>query len=122
MTGPPPTHSEKMIDAGFERWLRAVINPQADPAHGNSVALDDFSKDGMTEYAYPKEFTVHGDLYQWTASSAHTKGRHLCTHYEIWFYGPAFGPGRRISTGGPTKAKIRRGLRVIYQFYREEPL
>lgn len=111
-----------MSDAGFERWLRSVINPQADPAHGNAAALDDFSKDGMTEYAYPKEFTVCGDAYRWTVSTAHTKGRHLCTHYEIWFYGPAFGPGRRIGTGVPTKALIRRGLRVIHQFYMEELL
>lgn len=111
-----------MIDTGFERWIRDVINPQADPAHGNAAALDDFSKDGMTEYTYPKRFTVCGDTYRWTVSSAHTRGRHLCTHYELWFFGPAFGTGRRIGTGGPTKAMIRRGLRLIYQFYREESL
>jgi hypothetical protein len=60
---------------------------------------------------------VSGDAYMWSVSSAHTKGRHLCTHYEIWFFGPAFGSGQRIATGSPTKAKIRCGLRKIYDYY-----
>ena len=71
----------------------------------------------MREYCYPKEFTVSGDAYMWSVSIAHTKGRYLCTHYEIWFFGPAFGSGQRIATGSPTKAKIRRGLRKIYDYY-----
>ena len=60
---------------------------------------------------------VSGDAYMWSVSSAHTKRRHLCTHYEIWFFGPAFGSGQRIATGSPTKAKIRCGLRKIYDYY-----
>ena len=101
----------------FLQWLREIIQPQADPSRGNAVALDDFSPDGMREYCYPKEFTVNGDAYCWTISIAHTKGRYLCTHYEIWFFGPVFGPGRRIATGSPSKAKIRKGLRQIYYYY-----
>ena len=77
--------------SSFLLWLREVVQPQADPRSGNAAALDDFSPDGMREYCYPKEFTVSGDAYMWSVSSAHTKRRHLCTHYEIWFFGPAFG-------------------------------
>ena len=72
-------------ESSFLLWLREVVQPQADPRSGNAAALDDFSPDGMREYCYPKEFTVSGDAYMWSVSSAHTKGRHLCTHYEIWF-------------------------------------
>lgn len=103
----------------FNQWVRSVINSQADPAHGNSAALDDFSPDGMSEFCYPKDFVVNGDSYMWAVSSAHTKGRHLCTHYEIWFFGPAFGAGRRIATGNPTKSSIRKGLRIVFEYYRE---
>ena len=74
-------------EPSFLLWLREVVQPQADPRSGNAAALDDFSPDGMREYCYPKEFTVSGDAYMWSVSSAHTKGRHLCTHYEIWFSG-----------------------------------
>ena len=94
--------------SSFLLWLREVVQAQADPRSGNAAALDDFSPDGMREYCYPKEFTVSGDAYMWSVSIAHTNGRYLCTHYEIWFFGPAF---------GPTKAKIRRGLRKIYDYY-----
>ena len=80
-------------EPSFLLWLREVVQPQADPRSGNAAALDDFSPDGMRE------------------------GRHLCTHYEIWFFGPAFGSGQRIATGSPTKAKIRCGLRKIYDYY-----
>lgn len=103
----------------FVQWVRAVINTQADPRCGNSAALDDFSPDGMSEFCYPKKFTVAGDAYCWTISGAHTKGRHHCTHYEIWFFGKAFGSGLKIATVGPTKAKIRKGLRQIYEYYME---
>lgn len=103
--------------SSFLLWLREVVQPQSDPLSGNAVALDDFSPDGMREYCYPKEFTVSGDAYMWSVSIAHTKKRYLCTHYEIWFFGPAFGSGQRIATGSPTKAKIRRGLRKIYDYY-----
>ena len=102
---------------GFLPWLREVIQPQADPAKANAVALDDFSRDGMKEYCYPKSFVVQGDSYFWSVSTAHTKGRHLCTHYELWFHGPAFAPCQRIATGAVTKAAIRKGLRQIYRYY-----
>lgn len=107
-----------MGDISFTQWVRTVINPQADPGQNNAVALDDFSRDGMAEYCYPKEFTVNGDVYRWTVSTSHTPRRHLCTHHEIWFFGPAFGAGRRVATGSPDKTKVRRGLRIIYQFYK----
>lgn len=61
-------------EPSFLLWLREVVQPQADPRSGNAAALDDFSPDGMREYCYPKEFTVSGDAYMWSVSSAHTKG------------------------------------------------
>ena len=67
----------------FLLWLRVVVQPQADPNSGNTAVLDDFSSDGMREYCYPKEFAVSGDAYMWSVSITHTKGRYLCTHYEI---------------------------------------
>ena len=86
---------ERMVDImkynnrkEFIQWIRDVINTQATP-NGNSVCLDDFSKDEMTEYSYPKEFTVNGDRYYWNVSTAHTKSRHFTTHYELGFSGTA---------------------------------
>jgi hypothetical protein len=106
-----------MNNPEFVKWLRNVINPQAVPG-GNSVCVDDYAKDGMSEYSYPKEFIVEGDSYRWSVSSCHTKRRHLCTHYELWFYGKAFKGGcQRISTGYLTKAKLRSGLKIIYNYY-----
>ena len=106
-----------MNNAGFIKWLREVINPQAVP-NGNSVCLDDFSKDGMTAYSYPIEFVVNGDEYSWTIIRYHTKRRHLCTHYEIWFHGKAFKGGhQKIATGELTKTKLKSGLKVIYNYY-----
>lgn len=104
----------------FIAWIRTVINPQAKLDCNNSAALDDFSADGNLEYCYPEKFKVSGNQYLWTVSLAHTRGRSLCTHYEIWFFGPAFGAGKRIATGAPTKAKIQKGLRVIFDFYEKE--
>lgn len=66
----------------FIQWIHEVINPQAN-SNGNSVCLDDFSKDGMTEYSYPKEFTVNGDRYYWNISTAHTRSRSLVTLCHI---------------------------------------
>ena len=100
----------------FIEWIRKVINPQA-VKNGNSVALDDFSKDGMTEYCYPKIFIVHGDEYSWDISLAHTKRKSLTSHYEIWFNGKAFGGSKRIATGGLTLSKIRKGLKIVYNYY-----
>jgi hypothetical protein len=100
----------------FVQWIRAVINPQA--TNGNNVSVDDYAKDGMSEYNYPERFTVNGDHYWWSYGTHHTKGRHLCTHYELWFHGPAFRNSRRIATGPLTKTALRNGLRVIYEFYK----
>jgi hypothetical protein len=106
-----------MNNTEFIKWIRDEINPQA-KANGNSVSVDDYSKDGMSEYSYPKEFFVNGDSYFWSISSRHTKGRHLCTHYELWFYGKAFKDrGQKIATGSLTKAKLRAGLKIIYNYY-----
>jgi hypothetical protein len=106
-----------MINSEFIKWIRKVINPQAEP-NGNSVCVDDYSKDGMNEYKYPKEFVVNGDTYSWSISRCHTKGRHLCTHYELWFYGIAFRTGsQKIATGNLTKTKLWSGLKVIYNYY-----
>lgn len=111
-----------MKNQHFILWLREVVQPQADPARSNAAALDDFSQDGMTEYLYPHEFQVQGDAYYWTVSTAHTKGRSLCTHYELWFFGPAFGAGEKVATGPLTKSKVRKGLRKIYRHYYPVPL
>lgn len=107
---------EKNNRKEFIKWIREVINPQA-MSNGNSVALNDYSKDGMTEYSYPKKFIVNGDTYYWTVSSNHTKGRHLTTHYELWFYGAAFKRAKKIATGEITLSKVRKGLKEIYDFY-----
>lgn len=105
-----------MVKADFIKWIRDVINPQAGP--GNNACVDDFSKDGMKEYSYPKEFVVNGDLYSWTIGSHHTKGRHLCTHYELWFHGKAFKTGQqKIATGSLTLTKLRAGFKIIYNYY-----
>lgn len=103
----------------FIKWVREVINSQSN-YNGNSVALDDFSKDGVTEYSYPKVFTVCGDHYYWTISEAHRKRRSLTTYYEIWFYGKAFGGAKRIATGEITLNKIRKGLKEIFNYYRKK--
>lgn len=102
----------------FIKWIREVINPQAN-ANGNSVMLDDFSRDGMTEYPYPKTFIVNGDTYYWNVSTAHTKSRSLTTHYELWFNGKAFNGSKRITTGEVTLSKVRKGLKEIYNYYNE---
>lgn len=104
----------------FQEFLRTVINPQANKS-GNSVSLDDYSRDGMTEYSYPKEFVVDGDTYCWWTGKRHTKYRCLCNHYELWFAGKCFAGGsQRIATGDLTKGKVRKGLKVIYKYYEFE--
>lgn len=100
----------------FIKWIREVINPQA-YKNGNSVSLDDFSKDGLMEYSYPKTFVVNNDVYSWDVSLAHTKGRSLCTHYELWFSGKAFQGSKKIATGTLTLGKVRKGLKAIYEYY-----
>lgn len=107
---------QKMIT--FNEWVRTVINTQA-VSGGNAVSLDDFTPDGNHEYYYPKRFMVEGDEYSWDISKRHTIGRHLCSHYEIWFHGVAFGGSMKIDTGELTKSKIRKGLRMIYEHYRK---
>lgn len=102
----------------FINWIREVINPQASK-NGNSVCLDDYSKDGMTEYSYPKKFVVNGDEYSWDVSKAHTKNRSLTTHYELWFTGKAFNGTKRVATGELTLSKVRKGLKEIYEYYKQ---
>lgn len=100
----------------YNGWLHTVIFPQA--GFGNNVCVGDYSKDGNTEYLYPKRFRINDDEYCWEVISAHTRGRHLTTHYELLFYGPAFkGKYSKIATGPLTKAKLRKGFRVIYEYY-----
>ena len=110
-------NSVKINQSDFVKWVREVINPQASAAEGNSVCLDDYSKDGNTEYSYPKSFIVNGDSYYWTVSSWPTKGRGMSSHYELWFHGPAFVHNGRIATGDLTLGKVRKGLKQIYAFY-----
>lgn len=92
----------------FMKWVREVINPQADKFHSNSVNLDDDSKDGNTEYSYPKDFKVLGQQYSWTYSM----------DFQLWFHGPGFKDhNEKIATGELTKYKIWKGLKKIYTFY-----
>jgi hypothetical protein len=86
--------------------------------NGNAVCVDHYYNNGMSEYAYPKQFTVFGDKYYWSMSSWHTKGKSMSVHWELWFHGRAF-PGRneRISTGELTKGKLFAGFEKIRQFY-----
>jgi hypothetical protein len=82
----------------------------------------DYSPDGTIEYTYPRRFIVNGDAYEWWMSSNHTKGHHLCTHYELWFHGAAFpGKSQKISTGQLTKVNLRKGFRQIYEYYKNLP-
>lgn len=67
--------------------------------------MNDYSKDGMTEYSYPKEFIVNGDNYYWNVSTAHTKNRHFAAHYELWFTGSAFKCSKRITIRRRMKQK-----------------
>lgn len=100
----------------FIKWIREVINPQA-KMDGNAVCLDDFSKDGMSEFFYPKRFIVNGDEYSWDVISRPTKNRYLTTHYELWFNGKAFNGTKKIATGEISLSKIRKGLREIFEYY-----
>ena len=102
-------------DKEFIEWVREVINPQAD--FGNNVCVDDYSPDGITEYLYPIKFYINGDEYSWSYGTHHTRGRHLCTHYELWYHGPAFRGNQKIATGPLNKTMLRKGLRVIYEHY-----
>lgn len=105
----------------FMKWVREVINPQANKFHSNSVNLDDNSKDGNTEYSYPKDFKVLGQEYSWTYTRYRTKRRYLCSHYELWFHGPGLkNHHEKIATGKLTKYKIWKGLKKIYVFYYPE--
>lgn len=107
-----------MNNADFIKWLREVINTQA--GSGNNVCVDDFTKDGMREYLYPKEFTVNGDQYSWSIGLHHTKRRHLCSHYELWFHGKAFKANhQKVATGNLTMTKLRAGLKIIYNYYKQ---
>ena len=99
---------EKNNRKEFIKWIREVINPQATP-NGNSVALNDYSKDGMIEYSYPKKFIVNGSTYYWTVSSNCTKGRHLTTHYELWFYGAAFKGAKKLQLEKLHLVKLEKG-------------
>lgn len=104
-------------EPSFLLWLREVVQPQADPRSGNAAALDDFSPDGMREYCYPKEFTVSGDALYVVGFNRPHKGAVSLHPLRNLVFRPAFGSGQRIATGSPTKAKIRRGLRKIYDYY-----
>lgn len=101
----------------FKEFVYNVICPQATP-NGNSVAIDDFNREGTKEYCHPKEFTINGDRYYWSISKRHTKGRHLSNHYEIWFHGKAFNnTNSKVATGVLTKGKLKKGYRIIYDYY-----
>jgi hypothetical protein len=99
--------------------FKMFLSSQADNTKGNSVAVDDFSRDGMTEYFYPKEFTVNGNVYRWSIGKKHTKNRHLTTHYELWGHGKGIG-SYKVATGVLTKGKLFKFFKAIHNYYIEE--
>lgn len=95
----------------FKMYLSSMAN-----MNGNSVTVDDFSRDGMTEYSYPKEFILNGNTYSWSIGSRHTKGKHLCTHLEMWGHGKGVG-SYKFATGQLTKNKLFKFFKDIHKFY-----
>jgi hypothetical protein len=96
--------------------FKQFISSQADNTKQNSVSVDDYSKDGMTEYFYPKEFIVNGDQYRWSLGKRHTKGRSLQTHYELWGHSETIG-SYKIATGTLTKGKLFKFFKDIHKYY-----
>lgn len=89
--------------------------------NGNSVSIGHYYNNGMSEYHYPYTFQVFGDTYSWSISTNHTRMRHLCTHYELWFHGKAFPAfASKIATGELTKSKLFKGFEKIRLFYIEQ--
>lgn len=99
----------------FDKWIREVINPQANNKKSNAISVMDFSRDGEKEYFWPKDFIIDGVDYYWNYDRKHTKGRSLTTHGELWFHGGIFGQGKRIATGELTLSKLKLGFKEIYE-------
>jgi hypothetical protein len=107
----------------FNTWVRKVINTQADNSKCNSVSIDDFSRDGMKEFLYPKYFYIDGDEYLWTITRKPTRGKSCATHYILLFGGKCFSHNNcQVATGELTKGKIRKGLKIIYDYYNNETI
>jgi len=103
----------------FKKWVREVINTQAQP-NGNAMLLDDFKEDGFGEYSYPKEFFVNGIKFWWSMGYYKTRGKGMSSHFEIWLHSTG-SFSERVATGELTLAKIRKGLKMIYErFVREK--
>ena len=96
----------------FNAWIREVINPQA--SYGNNISLDDFSKDGMTEYLYPLSFIVNDIEFSWSYGSHTTRGKGMSSHYVLWLYAKGYRFHEKIATGEWTLGKTRKGLRMIF--------
>jgi hypothetical protein len=96
----------------FNSWIRNVINPQA--RHVNSISLDDYTRNGMTEYLYPKTFLVNGVEFRWSFGSRKTRGKGMSSHYELWLHANDWSFHEKIATGEWTLGKTRKGLRMIY--------
>jgi len=101
------------VNNEFNKWVRSVINPQAH-SNGNNISLDDFSRDGMREYLYPIIFVVEGVTYRWSYGTRKTRGRGMSSHYELWLHADVSGFSKKIATGEWTLAKMRKGLRMIF--------
>lgn len=98
--------------------FKRFVSSQA-KSGGNAVSFDDYSRDGTMEYFYPKQFYVNGDLYYWSYSKAHTKGKSLSTHYEFWGHGKAVGH-KKYGAGQLNKTKLFKFLRDIHNYYVKE--
>ena len=100
----------------FLNWIRKKISPQAIP-NKDSVAVDDFNKEGTKEWSYPKEFKIGKDSYSWRVDKHIGSG--------IWFEGKAFEKlskkqgtySVKISPWPLTKAKLFKGFAIIYDYY-----
>ncbi len=95
----------------FREFLQ-FISQQATPG-GNAVLVDDWNREKTKEFPYPKHFEINGRSYYWSIGLAHTKGRHLCTHYELWGRGLK-GGSQRFATGELTRGKLFRYFKAIY--------
>jgi hypothetical protein len=106
-----------------KKAFRAFIQSQA-RKNGNSVAVGDYSRDGSTEYSYPKRFSVNNHDYEWSIGSRGVKGKFMTTTRELWL-GEIDKNGKtvnsvRIATG--TNPVNKTNLRKVVESVREQEL
>lgn len=103
---------KELYEMTFKEF-KMYISKQANKK-GNSVTVDDFSADGMSEYSYPYNFTVDGIGCRWNMNKNHTKGKFLTTHYELWGHSPLTG-SYKVATGTLTKGKLFKFFKELHK-------